>query len=210
DTSDAGIPFFGSVDTHVGAAPVRVLRLSFVGELGYELHHPLEYQRYLYGLLCDAGADLGLVDFGYRALESMRLEKCYRLWGADLTSDFTPLEAGLGRFVQLEGRRFVGRDALAGQAAAGVTRRLCCLEVDADDADAHGWEPVTHAGKVVGHVTSGGYGHRVGRSLALAYLPAGLAEPGTALGVEIIGSCRPAAVVAQPVYDPANHRMRAR
>lgn len=209
DTSDAGIPFFGSVDTHAGAAPVRIMRLSFVGELGYELHHPLEYQRHLYDRLCDAGADLGLVDFGYRALESMRLEKCYRLWGADLTSDFTPLEAGLGRFVQLEGRRFVGRDALAAQAAAGVTRRLCCLEVDADDADAHGWEPVTHAGEVVGHVTSGGYGHRVGRSLALAYLPAGLAEPGTAVEVEIIGSCRPAVVVAQPVYDPGNRRMRA-
>ena len=128
DASDAGIPFFRAVDTHVGAAPVRVLRLSYVGELGYELHHPVEYQRHLYDLLLDA--------------------------------------------------------------------------------DAHGWEPVQRDAAVVGHVTSGGYGHRVGRSLAFAYLPVEHAAPGTALSVEILGSRRPAVVVAQPVYDPGDERLR--
>jgi dimethylglycine dehydrogenase len=209
DCSSSGIGFFRAVETHVGSAPVRVMRLSYVGELGYELHHPVEYQRYLYDLLFDAGEDLGLADFGYRALEAMRLEKCYRLWGQDLSSDFTPLESGMERFVQLEGRSFLGRDALAAQAANGVARLLCCLEVDVEDADAHGFEPVLRDGERVGYVTSGGYGHRVRRSLALAYLLAEHSAPGTRLTVEILGSHRPAIVVPQPVYDPANERLRA-
>lgn len=209
DCSNAGIPFFRAIETHLGAAPVRVMRLSYVGELGYELHHPIEYQRHLYDLLFDAGQDLGLADFGYRALESMRLEKCYRLWGQDLSSDFTPLEAGMQRFVRLEGRSFLGREALASQAERGVDRLLCCLEVDAQDADAHGYEPVIRGDELVGYVTSGGYGHRVGRSLALAYLPVEHSVPGDRLTVEILGSLRPATVVPQPVYDPGDDRLRS-
>ncbi|MHB8506050.1 MAG: FAD-dependent oxidoreductase, partial [Acidimicrobiales bacterium] len=209
DCSDAALPFFRALDGRVGAAPVRIMRLSYVGELGYELHHPVEYQRHLYDRLLDAGADLGLVDFGYRALESMRLEKCYRLWGTDLSSEVTPLEAGLERFVRLEGRTFVGREALAAQAEAGVRRVLCCLDVDASDADAHRYEPVSRDGVHVGWVSSGGYGHRVGRSLALAYLPVEHAAPGTELDIQILDSARPATVVAQPVYDPGNLRLRA-
>lgn len=208
DCSNAGIPFFRAVDARVGAAPVRIMRLSYVGELGYELHHPLEYQRYLYELLVDAGEGLGLTDFGYRALESMRLEKCYRLWGTDLSSDVTPLEAGLERFVRIEGRSFVGRAALAAQAQRGVTRRLACLEVAAEDADARGYEPVSAGDDVVGFVTSGGYGHRVQRSLALAYLPVAHAAPATRLTVDVLGSPRPATVVPQPVYDPTDERLR--
>jgi dimethylglycine dehydrogenase len=207
DCSDAGIPFFSAVETRVGASPARVMRLSYVGEMGYELHVPVEYLRYVYDRLQDAGSDLGLVDFGYRALESMRMEKCYRLWGADLTSDYTPFEAGLARFVKLKGRSFIGNEALAAQAEAGVRRRLCCLDVEAADADAEGYEPVYRNTTVIGYVTSGAYGHRVGRSLALAYLPVEEAEPGTTLGVEILGLSRLATVVAQPVYDPAGERM---
>lgn len=210
DCSNAGIPFFRAVETRIGAAPVRIMRLSYVGELGYELHHPLEYQRYIYDLLSGAGEELGLVDFGYRALESMRIEKCYRLWGADLSSDFTPLEAGMERFVQLEGRSFLGREALAAQAEKGVERRLCCLEVEAEDADAHGYETVAGDGEALGYVTSGEYGHRVQRSLALAYLPVRQSAPGTRLTVEILGSPRPATILPQPVYDPSDERLRAR
>ena len=208
DCSAAGLPYFRTVETRVGAAPARIVRISYVGELGYEIHHSIEYLRYLYDVLRDAGEDLGLVDFGYRALESMRLEKCNRLWGSDLSPDVTPFEAGLGRLVCLQGRSFVGRDALVAQAEAGPARTLCCLEVESDDADAHRHEPVRHGTRVIGHVSSGGYGHRVRRSLALAYLPVDHAATGTRLEVDLLGSARCATVVDQPVYDPAGERPR--
>lgn len=207
DCSGRALPFFRAADMRIGMAPVRVMRLSYVGELGYELHHPLEYQRYLYDLLHEAGDDLGLADFGYLALEAMRLEKCYRLWGADLSGDVTPLEAGLERFVRLDKGDFAGRAALARQSRDGVRRTLCCLRVDADDADAYRYEPVFRGDDRVGHVTSGGYGPTVQFSLALAYLPVDCASPGTELAVRILGRLRPATVVAQPVYDPANSRL---
>ncbi len=208
DCSVAGLPDFRAVETRVGAAPARIVRVSYVGELGYEIHHPIEYLRYLYDVLRDAGQDLGLADFGYRALESMRLENGHQLWGSELSPDVTPLEAGLGRLVCLQGRSFVGRDALVAQAEAGLARTLCCLVVDADDADAHRHEPVRHDATVVGHVTSGGYGHRVRRSLALAYLPVEHAATGTRLEVDLLGSPRIATVVDRPVYDPTGERVR--
>lgn len=207
DVSREAFPFFRCRELEVGMAPVRALRVSYVGELGYELHHPLEYQRHLHEQLVEAGAELGLVDFGYRALESLRLEKGYRLWGPDLSPQHTPLEAGLGRFVRLDKPAFVGREALIAQAERGLERRLACLRVDADGADPHGDEPVLAGDRLVGHVTSGGYGHTVGAAIALAYLPVEHAEPGTELGVEILGERRPALVVAEPLYDPANVRL---
>jgi dimethylglycine dehydrogenase len=178
-----------------------------VGELGYELHHPLENQRVLYEMLRDAGEDLGLVDFGYRALESMRLEKCYRLWGADLSADWTPLEAGLGRFVRFDKGDFVGREALLAQRTGGVERTLACLVVETPEADAHGYEPVYSGNDVVGYVTSGGYGHTIGASIALTYLPVEHAARGTALEVELLGERFAARVVEQPLYDPSNLRL---
>lgn len=208
DSGLNGLRFFGAADMHIGMAPARVMRLSYVGELGYELHHPLEYQRYVYDLLSEAGADLGITDFGYMALESMRLEKCYRLWGPDLSPDFTPLEAGLDRFVRFEKAEFTGRAALLQQSGDGVRQTLSCLRVDAQDADAHQYEPVFAGDRRIGYVASGGYGHTVGASLALAYLPVGDAMPGTELTVEIIGNRRPATVVTQPVYDPDGLKLR--
>jgi dimethylglycine dehydrogenase len=205
--SDCGreaFPFFSCREIEVGMAPVRALRVSYVGELGYELHHPLEYQRHIYDQLVQAGGPLGLVDFGYRALESMRLEKAYRLWGADLSVDFTPLEAGMERWVRFE-KAFIGRDALLAVAQNGGPERcLACLVVDADGADAHGFEPVRDGDRVVGFVTSGGYGFRVERSIALTYLAREWSAPGTPLTVEILGQRRPAAVARAPLYDPSN------
>lgn len=189
-------------------APVRALRVSFVGELGYELHHPVEYQRHLYDLLLEAGEPLGLADFGYRALESLRLEKCYRLWGADLSADWTPLQAGLERFVAFDKGPFVGREALLAERDGGPRSVLSCLVVGEDGADAHGHEPVWAGGdSPVAYVASGGYGHTLGVSIALAYLPAGLAAPGTELEVGLLGARRPARVAEQPLYDPANERL---
>jgi dimethylglycine dehydrogenase len=206
DLSREAFPFFHARELRVGTAPVRALRLSYVGELGYELHHPLELQRYLYDLLLKAGE---VVDFGYRALDSMRLEKAYRLWGADMSADYTPLEAGMERFVRLDKGDFVGRDALLRQEQQGLKRTLTCLTIETHDADAHGYEPVFADGRSVGYVASGGYGHTVHRSIALAYLPVGHAKPGTPLEVELLGDRRPAVVVEQPLYDPRNECLLA-
>lgn len=208
DVSREAFPFFRCRELEVGMAPVRVLRVSFVGELGFELHHPVEYGRHLYDVLLEAGEPLGLADFGYRALESLRLEKCYRLWGADLSTDWTPLMAGLERFVAFDKGRFLGRDALLAEREQGSRSRLACLVVDGGDADAHGHEPIyAGGGSPVAYVASGGYGHALGVSIALVYLPAALAAPGTELEVGLLGERRPARVAEQPLYDPANERL---
>ncbi len=184
------------------------VRVSYVGELGWELHHPIEAQRALYDLLFEAGEDLGLVDFGYRALESMRLEKCYRLWGADMSADWSPLQAGLERFVALDKGDFIGRDALLREREQGSTHALSCLVVDADGVDAHGLEPVYAGGeRPVAYVASGGYGHTIERSIALAYLPVEHAAVGTELTIGILGERRHAVVCEQPLLDPTGERL---
>lgn len=210
DVSREAFPFFRSRELHVGRAPVRAMRVSYVGELGFELHHELDLQRYLYDLLFEAGADLGLTDFGYRALESLRLEKAYRLWGADMSADYTPFEAGLGRFVKLDKGDFIGRDALVRQIEAGGPKiRLSCLVVDTQDADPHAYEPIflPGEGKPVSYVMAGGYGHTIGAAICLAYLPTGLTAPGTRLEAGLLGERRPARVTEQPLYDPRNERL---
>ncbi|QEC47281.1 FAD-dependent oxidoreductase [Baekduia soli] len=207
DLSNDAFPFFSARELFIGMAPVRLMRLSYVGELGFELHHDIEYQRYLYQVVHDAGSDLGLIDFGYHALESMRLEMAFRLWGADMSPQFSPLESGMERFVDLD-KDFIGRDALAASAAAGVARRMCALLVDADDADPHAFEPVFCDGEVIGSVDAGGYGHVMGTALALAYLPVEHTVPGTELEVEVLGvRCR--AVVSEEPPIRRHHRAPA-
>ena len=154
----------------MGGGPVRALRLSYVGELGFELHHPIEHQAALYELLCDAGADLGLVDFGYRALDSLRLEKAYRLWGADMSADYTPLEAGLERFVKLDKGDFVGREALQRLDAGGPSIHLSCLTIDTARPTRM---PTSRSTRTAGssHTSWPAATATVGKSIALAYLP---------------------------------------
>jgi dimethylglycine dehydrogenase len=208
DVTNEGLPFFRARPIDIGRASVLAMRVSYVGELGWELHHPLEVQRYLYDVLCEAGTGLGLVDFGYRALESLRLEKCYRLWGADMSADWTPLQAGLERFVAFDKGDFVGREALLRERESGSTHMLSCLVVDAQDADAHGFEPVYADGEQpIAYVSSGGYGHTIGRSIALAYLPVGHATVGTELEIGILGERCRAVVSEQPLLDPAGERL---
>jgi dimethylglycine dehydrogenase len=207
DCSRKAFPFFSCRELQVGMAPVRALRLSYVGELGYELHHPLEYQRYLYDLLMEAGRPHDIIDFGYRTLDSMRLEKAYRLWGVDMSADYTPLEAGMDRFVAFDKGDFIGRDALLRQRERGIARSLACLVIDAKDADPHGYEPIYVGGEIVSYVSAGGYGHTVAKTIALAYLPLAHVAPGSELEVEILGARCPARVVEQPLYDPKNERL---
>jgi dimethylglycine dehydrogenase len=209
DLSSAAFPWLAAREIDVDCARVRALRITFVGELGWELHHPIESQVALYASLRRAGAAHGLVDFGLRAMDSLRLEKAYRTWGADLNTEVTPLEAGLERLVAFDKGEFIGREALLRQRRAGVRKRLATLGVDATDADCWGNEAVWAGERVVGITTSGGYGHWLGRSLAVAYLDAALAEPGTSVTVEILGDRRRAVVLAEPPYDPGSLRCRA-
>jgi dimethylglycine dehydrogenase len=167
----------------------------------------MEYQRHIYDRLMQEGEQYGIVDWGYRALDSMRLEKAYRLWGSDMSADWTPLEAGMERFVDFNKGDFIGRDALLRQKEAGVERKLSCLVIDAKDADAHGFEPIFASGEAIAYVASGGYGHTLQKSIAFSYLPVAHSEPGTELKVGILGDRRAATVVEQPLYDPKNERL---
>ena len=186
----------------VGDVPVRALRVTFVGELGWELYCPSEYGSGLWRTLWEAGADHGLVAGGYRAIDSLRLEKGYRVWAADVTPDDTPYEAGLGSCVR-EDKAFLGADALRRE----PQRRLRCLVLDDPLSVALGNEPVCVDGGLAGRVTSGGYGYTVGRSIAYAYLPAEVPE-GTRVEVDIFGSWVEGEVVAEPLYDPRGERVR--
>ena len=210
ELSNEAFPYMTARWIRVGAAPeVLALRISYEGELGWELHLPIEYLRAVYDAVVEAGEPLGLVDFGYRALESLRMEKGYRLWGADIGPEFTPLEAGLERFVAFDKGGFIGREALLRQREAGISRTLSCLVVETADALPHGDEPVLAGDGIVGYVACADRGHVVGATIAHAYLPVELAEPGTRLTVEVLGEPRPAEVVTSPLFDPAGERLRA-
>lgn len=208
DVSNQALPFFGLREIEIGAARARVLRVAVTGELGYELHVPVEALLPLYETLRRAGASFGLANFGFRAMNCLRLEKSYRRLGFDLTPEITPLEAGMEAFVDLEHSDFVGREALLRQRDSGIRWRLATLEVDAAEADAIGNEPVFAGDRLVGVVTSGGYGHTVGRSLALARIQADLVESGGEFAIEILADRRRAWIVPAPVYDPTGERLR--
>jgi glycine cleavage system aminomethyltransferase T/glycine/D-amino acid oxidase-like deaminating enzyme len=200
-------PYMTLRETTVAGAPVRALRVTYVGELGWELYTPSEYGLGLWQALWDAGAPHGMVAGGYRAIDSLRLEKGYRVWGADVTPDTTPYEGGVGFAVRPEKEaEFIGREALA---AAGERSRLCCLTLDDPRSVALGNEPVRMDGEVAGRVTSGGYGYSVERSIAYAHLPPDRAAPGTDVEVDIFGRWVGGRVASEPLFDPDGERVRA-
>jgi len=204
--SGLDFPYLTSREITVGDVPVRALRVTFAGELGWELYCSSEYGAALWRTLAATGAVPG----GYRAIDALRLEKGYRVWGTDLSPDVTPYEAGLGFCVRLgKPGGFLGEEALVAAKERGLTRRLRCLTLADPHAVCLGNEPVRVGGKVAGRVTSGGYGYTVGHSIAYAYLPATDAEPGTRAEVGILGDWIPAEVVREPLYDPRNERVRA-
>jgi glycine cleavage system aminomethyltransferase T/glycine/D-amino acid oxidase-like deaminating enzyme len=190
-------------DLAIGDVPVRALRVTFTGELGWELYCPTEYGAGLWRTLWEAGEPHGLAAGGYRAIDTLRLEKGYRLWAADITGDETPHEAGLG-FCVRDDKEFIGRDALAARA---VAKRLRCLVLEDPRSVALGNEPVRVAGAVVGRVTTGGYGYTVGRSIAYAYLPPEH-DVGTAVEVDVFGRWVAGEVVREPLFDPRGERVR--
>jgi dimethylglycine dehydrogenase len=210
DLSNVAFPWRAVRTIRIAHNEALALRLNYVGELGWELHVPAEQLANVHTLLVEAGRELGLSHFGLYALESLRLEKCYRSWKCDLSTDYSPLASSLQRFVRLDKESaFIGRDALRMEAAAGPRQRLVPLLVDAKDADAAAVSVVYRASEPVGLVTSGGFGYRLQRSIALAYVRADLSAPGTELEVEILGDRLPARVAREPLYDPDNLRLKA-
>ena len=205
-------PWLTSQTIEVGlAVDVYALRVNFVGALGWELHFPIEYAHHLFDALFEVGKEYGIGMVGMRAMESLRMEKSYRMWGSDMTPDYTPFEAGLDRFVRLKKGAFIGKQALEKQLASGVPNKFVTLEVHGvTDADPLGNEPLfDRSGKIVGRATSGYYGHCLRKSLAIGYAKADFAAVGTELEIEILGERRKATVVQESPYDPDNKDLRA-
>ena len=193
------------------ASDVYALRVNFVGALGWELHFPIEHAHHLFDAVFAAGKEFGVGMVGMRAMESLRMEKSYRMWGSDMTRDYTPFEAGLARFVRMNKGAFIGREALERQLAAGVPNRFVTLEVhEVSDADPLGNEPMfAPGGEIVGRATSGYFGHTLQKSLAIGYLQPAYAAVGTELEMEILGLRRRATVLVESPYDPDNKELKA-
>jgi 4-methylaminobutanoate oxidase (formaldehyde-forming) len=208
DLSTAAFPYLTAREISVGSVPCLAVQVTYVGELGWELYAPMEYGQRLWDTLWEAGVPHGLVAGGYRAIESLRLEKGYRAWSTDITPETTPYEAGLGFCVRLKKPDFLGKQALLAQRAAGVTTRLYCLVLADPLALALGGEPVRAAEQIVGRVTSGGYGYTVAQSIAYVYLPVAFARVGTAVAVEVFGQWIAGKVVEEPLWDPEQARVR--
>ncbi|MEO8437132.1 MAG: FAD-dependent oxidoreductase [Chloroflexota bacterium] len=209
DVSDAGFPYLTARAITIGFVPVHALRVTYVGELGWELYAHTEFGEVLWRTLWEAGREHGLVAAGYRAIDALRLEKGYRVWSSDITPDENPYDAGLGFAVALDKEpAFIGRDALVAAKAAGPRKRLRCLVLDDPRSVALGNEPVRIDGEIVGRVTSGGYGFAVERSIAYAYLPPD-APIGTRGEVEVFGEWIGFEVAREPLYDPDGSRIRS-
>jgi len=208
DLSAAAFPWLTGKRLSIGVASVEALRVNFVGELGWEIHHPIEMQNYIFDKLFEAGGD-DLKPFGIRAMDSMRLEKSYKLIPRELSVEYSAFESGLDRFVSLKKPGFHGRDALLARRETDVTNVLVTLEVhDVTDADARGAEPIFVGDDLVGRATSGGFGWRTGKSLALAMVRPDLAAPGNTVEIMILGDRHPATVIADSPFDPENERLR--
>jgi dimethylglycine dehydrogenase len=208
DLGNAAFRWLTAREIEVAGIPVRALRVNYVGELGWELHTPTAQVAALYEAIWAAGQAFGIADFGLYAMNSLRMEKAYAGWGAELTNEITPVEAGLDRFVKLD-KDFTGRAAVQAVRARGPAIKMVYVEVQAADADVAGGEPVFADGQVIGITTSGGYGHTTGKSLAFAYVTPSHAAPGSRFDIEILGERRMALVLGGPVYDPGNARPRA-
>jgi dimethylglycine dehydrogenase len=206
DLSNAGFRWLSAREITVAGRPVRALRVSYVGELGWELHAPMDSITTIYDALWDAGQRSGLADYGLYAVNTMRIEKGYKAWSTELTNELTMLEADMARFIDFGKEDFVGKSAT--RDAAPRPLRIVYLEVDASDTDARGAEPVLIDDRCIGLTTSGGYGHRVAKSLAFACVDPRFAAPGTRFDLLLQGERRPAVVLERPAFDPDNARMR--
>lgn len=208
DFSNAGFPYMTARRVNIAYVPALALRISYVGELGWEVYAPSEFGLCLWDTLWEAGQRLGIVAAGGAAFDSLRLEKGYRLWAADIHSDYNPYEAGLGFAVRLNKGDFLGRPALQQIKAQGLTRKLCCMTLDDPAVALMGKEPILDHARTLGYVTSANYGYSVGESIVYGYLPAEYAGEGTKVDVYFFGQRHGATVKREPLYDAENGRLK--
>jgi dimethylglycine dehydrogenase len=209
DLSNKAFPWLTGKSINVGVANALALRVNFVGELGWELHHPIEMQNYIFDLLLERGRVHDLRPFGIRAMDSLRLEKSYRLIPREFSIEYGALESGLERFVKFDKGDFIGRTALAKWQQNGFSNKLVTMEVlGVTDADARGSEPIYNNNKLVGRCTSGGFGWRIGKSLAMAMVHSEFAKPDTELQIKILGKMHQVMVIPESPYDPENSRLK--
>ncbi len=209
DVSNAGFPYMTSKRITVGDVPVLASRVTYVGELGWEFYCPMEYGLRLWDTLWEAGKPEGVVAAGYKAIDTLRLEKGYRYWSGEITPDYTPYEAGLGFAVKLDKGNFIGKEALVKQKGEGIKQKLCTLVLSDDRTIALGKEPIRADGRIIGWVASGGFGYSVNKSLAYAYLPMEHAKVGTKLEIECFGEQVGAEVTQSVLWDPKGERIKA-
>lgn len=209
DLGNAAFPWLTTQEIDVAGIPLRAMRVNYVGELGWELHVPMQQLAQLYDAVWNAGEVYGIADFGLYSINSLRMEKAYRAWGDELTNEITMIEADMQRFLSLDKGPFRGRDATRFAQANGIRQKLVYLAVDAADSDVRGAEPVYSGDHLVGVTTSGAYGHRTGQSFAFAYVETEFAQTGTAFQIEILGEQVPAFALSQAAYDPENERPRS-
>ena len=208
DVSNEHFKFGQCRQIRVGYASALVLRITYVGELGYELYVPPEYQGLVYELLWEAGQEFGVANAGYRAIESLRLEKGYRAWGSDITPDYTPFDAGLGFCVATDKGNFIGCKALHKIKKEAPKWNLCCFTLDIDSPKLlRGGEPICLNGKVHGVVTSGGYGHTVGKTIAYGYLSPEHAHYEDGYEIEVYGEVFSATRHDRTLYDPEREKI---
>ena len=210
DLSNENFSWLSGKEISVGTATAHALRVNFVGELGWELHHPIEQQNAIFDLLMEAGAEFGIKPFGIRAMTAMAIEKSYRLIPRELSIEYSAWESGLDRFVHPNKGDFIGRDALVRQREDGLGWNFVTLEVHGvTDADARGSEPIYKDGALIGRATHGGYGWRVGKSLVLAMVKPEHSSAGHELEIKILGDLFKATVIGESPFDPENVALRA-
>ncbi len=209
DISNEAFPYMTARQMTIGDVPALTSRVTYVGELGWEFYCPLEYALRLWDILWEAGQPEGMVAAGYKAIDTLRLEKGYRYWSSEISPDYTPLEAGLSFAVKLNKGDFLGRDALQKQKAEGVKQKLCCMTLADSRTVALGKEPIRAGDKTIGWVAAGGYGYSVCKSIIYAYLPIEYTKAGTELQVEFFGEQVQATVVQSPLWDPKGERVRS-
>jgi glycine cleavage system T protein len=209
DVSNEAFPYYTAQEIEVGAIPVTALRISYAGELGWELYTGPEFALSLWDALWEAGREFEMIAAGGGAFDSLRLEKGYRLWGQDIHDDYNPYEAGIGWAVNLKKGDFIGRESMLRVKETGIQRKLCCLTFDSADGMALGKEPIFSNGDCVGYVASANYGYSVGKHILYGYLPIEESAPGTKLEVAYFGQRYPATVSEEPVYDPKMAKLKA-
>jgi dimethylglycine dehydrogenase len=206
---NASFPWLNGQEITVAGISLRALRVNYVGELGWELHPPMDRMEELYDALWCAGEDCGIANFGLYAVNSLRIEKAYRGWGAELTNEVTLLDSDMERFIKFDKDGFVGREASLRQKGEGPAMKLVYFSIDSHDSDVRGSEPIFAEETCIGVTTSGGYGHFVQKSLGFGYVDPQHAGPGTCFDVELLGERCVATVLHQPIHDPANQRLKA-